>query len=302
MVSRWWRRWPRRLEYAMNEVRIATRRSALALAQANRIAELLRAFDPGLSVLMVEVTTSGDRDQEGAIADLIEVGAFVRSVQEAVIDGTADLGVHSMKDLPVSGPEELVLASVPERISALDVLVGSTLDELPPGGLVGTGSPRRVAQLLELRPDLRTTELRGNIDTRLRKVANGEVAAAVLAEAGLHRLGKGGLIAQRLDLNQMVPAPGQGALAVEARIGSDFAELAARIDDESLRVLLMAERLLLAETGAGCRSALGAHATWNEDRIRLDAFVADDGGRRRTVAFGASPESVVAEARKDLGL
>lgn len=286
----------------MTEVRIATRRSVLALAQAGRVADLLRAAHPGLSVRLVEVVTSGDRDQEGAIAELSEVGAFVRSVQEAVVDRRADLAVHSLKDLPVWGPEELVLAAFPERGSPFDVLVGSSLDELPSGGLVGTGSPRRVAQLLELRPDLRTIDLRGNVDTRLRKVVDGEVDAAVLAEAGLDRLGKSGLIAQRLDVAQMVPAPGQGALAVEARTGSDFAELAGSIDDGSLRILLSAERSLMAETGAGCRSALGAHATWQEQKIRLAAFVADEWGGRRAVVFGETPEAVVAEARMELRL
>jgi hydroxymethylbilane synthase len=286
----------------MIEVRIATRHSALALAQAGRVADLLRALDSGLSVRLIEVATSGDRDQEGAIAELSEVGAFVRSVQEAVIKNHADLAVHSLKDLPIWGPEELVLAALPERASPFDVLVGSSLDDLPSGGLVGTGSPRRVQQLLELRPDLRTVELRGNVDTRLRKVVAGEVDAAVLAEAGLDRLEKSALIAQRFDAAQMVPAPGQGALAVEARTGSDFAELACTLDDSSLRILLSAERLLLAETGAGCRSALGAHATWHGEMIRLEAFVADESGRRRKVVFGETPEAVVAEVRKELGL
>ena len=286
----------------MAEVRIATRPSALALAQAGRVAQLLRAAHPELSVRLVEVVTIGDRDQGGAIADLTEVGAFVRSVQDAVIDGRADLAVHSLKDIPVWGPEELVLAAFPERGSPLDVLVGSTLDELPAGGMVGTGSPRRVAQLLELRPDLQTKELRGNVDTRLRKVAAGEVSAALLAEAGLDRLGKSELITQRFETAQMVPAPGQGALAVEARTGSNFAEIAAAIDDGSLRILLSTERLLLAETGAGCRSALGAHATWHNQKVRLEAFVADERGRRRTVGFGDTPEAVVAEARNELGL
>lgn len=286
----------------MTEVRIATRRSVLALAQARRVADLLRAVHPSLSVGLVEVSTSGDRDQKGAIAQLSEVGAFVRSVQEAVIDGRADLAVHSLKDLPIWGPEDLVLAALPERGSPCDVLVGSTLGELPAAALVGTGSPRRVAQLLELRPDLRTTELRGNVDTRLRKVAAGEVDAAVLAEAGLERLGKAGVIAQRFEVTKMVPAPGQGALAVEARRGSGSAELAGTIDDGPLRILLSAERMLLAETGAWCRSALGALATWDAGRIRLETFVADDRGARRAVVFGETPEAVVAEARKELGL
>jgi hydroxymethylbilane synthase len=286
----------------MREVRIATRSSSLALAQANRVAALLLAGDPGISVQLVEVSTLGDRDLDAPVVELTELGAFVRAVQEAVIAGAADMAVHSLKDLPVSGPDELILASIPERASALDVLVGSTLTELPRGGLIGTGSPRRAAQLVDLRPDLRTIELRGNVDTRLDKVARGEVDGAVLAEAGLNRLGRAGVIAQRFDPDQMVPAPGQGALAVEARVGSAFARLAAHIDDLSIRALVTAERLLMAETGAGCRSALGAHATWHGDRIRLRAFVADGHDHRRTVSFGASPEAVVASARRSLGL
>jgi hydroxymethylbilane synthase len=153
-----------------------------------------------------------------------------------------------------------------------------------------------------LRPDLRTIELRGNVDTRLAKVASGEVDGAVLAEAGLERLGRAGLIAQRLDPIQMVPAPGQGALAVEARVGSRFVGLAALIDDAETRVLVSVERLLLEETGAGCRSALGAHASWRGDQIRLNAFVADGDGRRRSITLGSTPESVVAAARTELGL
>ncbi|HKY49068.1 MAG TPA: hydroxymethylbilane synthase [Acidimicrobiia bacterium] len=286
----------------MNQVRIATRRSALALAQARRVADLLVARDASLSVRYVEISTVGDRDQVSPVAELTEIGAFVRSVQQAVLDETADLAVHSLKDLPVAGPLGLDLAAVPERASAFDVLVGSTLAGLPPGSSVGTGSPRRAEQLLDLRPDLRTIELRGNVDTRLDKVASGEVDGAVLAEAGLDRLGRTGVIAERLDPAQMVPAPGQGALAVEARTGSRFAALAALIDDLEVRVLVTTERMLLAETGAGCRSALGAHATRDGDQIRLDAFVADGDGRRRSVNVGATPESVVAAARRDLGI
>jgi hydroxymethylbilane synthase len=286
----------------MTEVRIATRRSALALAQAGRVADLLRAAHPRLVVRLVEVTTTGDNDQKGAIAELSEVGAFVRSIQKAVLDERADLGVHSLKDLPVWGPEDLVLAAIPERGSPFDVLVGSSLDGLRAGAVVGTGSPRRVEQLLELRPDVRTVELRGNVDSRLTKVAAGKVDAAVLAEAGLDRLGRSEVIAQRLDAAQMVPAPGQGALAVEARRGSAFVELAASIDEGQLRTLISAERLLLAETGAGCRSALGALANWEAGLIRMDAFVADERGRRRAFAFGETPEAVVAQTRKELGL
>lgn len=286
----------------MTEIRIATRRSALALAQANRVADLLRAVHTGLSVRLVEVLTSGDRDHDGAIARLTEVGAFVRSVQDAVLDGRADLAVHSLKDLPVTGPEDLVLAAFPERASPFDVLVGSSLTELGRNALVGTGSPRRVAQLLDLRPDLRATELRGNVQTRLRRVSEGDVDAAVLAEAGLERLGRTDVISERLDVDRMVPAPGQGALAVEARKGSDAAELAGKVDDRALRDLLSAERALLAETGAGCRAALGALATREAEQIRLHVFVADERGSRRAVTIGETPDAVVAKARKELEL
>ncbi|MGH3667242.1 MAG: hydroxymethylbilane synthase, partial [Acidimicrobiia bacterium] len=164
------------------------------------------------------------------------------------------------------------------------------------------GSPRRSAQLSGLRPDLQTAELRGNVETRLRKVLDGEVDAAILAEAGLARLGRTNAIEQRLDSEQMVPAPGQGALAVEARAGSTAAQLAATIDDAALRPLLMAERALLAETGAGCRSALGALATREFGQIRFEAFVADERGARHAVVHGTSPDEVVSEARKELGL
>ena len=286
----------------MSEVRIATRRSALAVAQAQRIAEMIRAGHPGTTVSLVEVETAGDRDPVGPIAQLTEVGAFVRAVQAAVRDGRADLAVHSLKDLPVLGPDDLVVAAFPERASPLDVMVGSSLNDLPSGAVVGTGSPRRSTQLTGLRPDLQTAELRGNVETRLRKVLDGEVDAAILAEAGLARLGRADAIEQRLDPEQMVPAPGQGALAVEARSGSAAAGLAATIDDPALRPLLIAERNLLAETGAGCRSALGALATREFGQIRFQAFVADDRGARHAVVHGRSPDEVVSEARKELGL
>ncbi|HJU80945.1 MAG TPA: hydroxymethylbilane synthase [Acidimicrobiia bacterium] len=286
----------------MSDLRIATRRSPLALVQAHRVAHLLAAANPGVSIEMVEVSTAGDRDRVSPIAELTELGAFVRSVQDAVIERRADLAVHSLKDLPVVSPEALTLAAIPERASPFDVLVGRRLDALGPGALVGTGSPRRVNQLIELRPDLRTIELRGNVDTRLEKVAAGEVDATILAEAGLDRLGSSGSIAQRLDVSEMVPAPGQGALAIETRAGDGLTEMVAAIDDSSLRTLVMAERLLLAETGAGCRSALGALAAWEGNLIRMDAYVSDERGPRRALSRGETPEAVVAECRKALDL
>jgi hydroxymethylbilane synthase len=286
----------------MNEVRIATRRSALAVAQAHRVAALVTQRCDGVSVSLVEVDTAGDRDRISAITTLTELGAFVRSVQYAVLDDRADLAVHSLKDLPVAGPEGLVPPVYPERDSPLDVLVGAGLDRLPVGATVGTGSPRRAAQLTALRPDLRPAPIRGNVETRLAKVAQGEFDAAVLAEAGLERLGESHAISRRFRPDEMTPAPGQGALAVEARRGSRGAEVAAVLDDPELRTLITAERELMKRTGAGCRSALGALATRENGQIRMDLFVSDEKGSRRAVVHGAAAGEVVSLGRKELGL
>lgn len=286
----------------MIEVRIATRRSALARAQAETVAAMLRSAHPGLTARLVEVETLGDRDQTAPIAELTEVGAFVRSVQRAVISGEADLAVHSLKDLPVDGPSELEIVAFPERQAPNDVLVGASLGAIPEGGVVGTGSPRRAAQLLELRPDLVTAPMRGNVDTRLAKLEAGTVRAAILAQAGLDRLGRADAIAQVLSALEMVPAPGQGALAVEALQGSPAAEIARSIDSASLRPLLEAERLVLSLTGAGCRSALGAIAAWVGTSIRIDSFVSDEAGARRATAVGDTPQSAVAATRSELGI
>ncbi|MFO7292737.1 MAG: hydroxymethylbilane synthase [Actinomycetes bacterium] len=285
----------------MRKIRIATRGSRLALAQAHRVAEMVRARAGVDEVELVEVPTLGDRDRTTSLSELSEVGAFVRAVQEALLDRRADLAVHSLKDLPVTQPEGLEIVAYPERRSPHDVLVGCALDSLPPGSRVGTSSPRRAAQLRQLRPDLSPVPMRGNVDTRLAKVADGEFAAAILAEAGLERLGRADAVTERFGFDRMVPAPGQGALAVEAATGTAGAAVGGALDDPSLRLLLHAERLLLAETGAGCRSALGAVAEW-DDGIRLTAFVSDEKGSRRAVVWGESPEEVVATARKELGL
>lgn len=285
----------------MRKIRIATRGSRLALAQAHRVAEMVRARAGVDEVELVEVPTLGDRDRTTSLSELSEVGAFVRAVQEALLDRRADLAVHSLKDLPVTQPEGLKIVAYPERRSPHDVLVGCALDSLPPGSRVGTSSPRRAAQLRQLRPDLSPVPMRGNVDTRLAKVADGEFAAAILAEAGLERLGRADAVTERFGFDRMVPAPGQGALAVEAATGTAGAAVGGALDDPSLRLLLHAERLLLAETGAGCRSALGAVAEW-DDGIRLTAFVSDEKGSRRAVVWGESPEEVVATARKELGL
>lgn len=264
----------------MKPIRIATRASALALAQANWVADRLTQFHPGLSVTMIEVTTTGDADRVSPVTTLTEVGAFVRAVQLAVLDGSADVAVHSCKDLPVAGPHGLT-AFYPERESPSDVLCGCRLDELDGRSRVGTGSPRRREQLRLLAPDAHIAEVRGNVDTRLDKVASGELDAVVLAEAGLNRIGRPDAISHRFTVDEMVTAPAQGALALETLAGSEQAEIVGSIDDIDTRRAVEAERGILARTGAGCRAALGAIGMIDAGDVVLTGFVADAHGSRR---------------------
>ncbi|MEX2322630.1 MAG: hydroxymethylbilane synthase [Acidimicrobiia bacterium] len=285
----------------MSDLVLATRGSALALAQTRLVAEALQAAHRGLTVTVLEVTTQGDRDRTTPVTELTEMGAFVRAVQQAVLDGSADLAVHSCKDLPTAGPDGLV-AFYPKRAAPWDVLCGTTLDDLPRGGRVGTGSPRRAAQLGVLRPDVEMAEIRGNVGTRLDQVDRGDFDAIVLAEAGLRRLGMEDRIAHRFSLEEMVPAPAQAAIAVEGREGSSASELAAAIDDATTRRAVEAERSLLARTGAGCRAALGALATTDDSGITLTAFVHDEAGTRRARVTGSDPDEASRLAQERLGL
>ena len=284
----------------MPDVRIATRGSRLAVAQARWVASKLSAAIPGLEVDLVRIETVGDTDQTSPVTALTEMGAFVRSVQRAVLDRRADVAVHSCKDLPVSGPDGLD-QWYPQRAEVWDVLCGSTLEGLGNGATVGTGSPRRSAQLALLRPDLDIVPIRGNVPTRLAKVGQ-EVDAVVLAEAGLRRLDLADVIDQRFGLDEMVPAPAQAALCVEAISGSDVAQLLDSIDDADVRSVVEAERLLLAETGAGCRSALGGLAESTDAGMKMTAFVHDHDGPRRTAAEAESAGDLVAAVRRGLGL
>lgn len=249
----------------------------------------------------VEVTTTGDRDRVTSVTTLTEIGAFVRAVQEAVLDGRADLAVHSCKDLPVDGPPDLT-AVFPEREAPWDVLCGHDLDSLPGGSRVGTGSPRRASQLLALRPDVEVADIRGNVETRLEKMHSGEYDAIVLAEAGLRRLGLHEETRHRFTLGQMVPAPAQAALAVEARRDDPRHDLLMAIDHDDTRVAVVTERDLLAHTRAGCRSALGVHAEVNGRSIRLTGFVEDEFGARRAEAEAPSPEAASRSLQAGLGL
>lgn len=246
----------------MSMLRLGTRRSALARTQSGWVADRLRAL--GHDVELVDVSTAGDRDRSTPIAQLGGTGVFVSALRVALIDGRVDLAVHSLKDLPTTPEPGIALAAVPTREDPRDALVardGLTLGELPAGSRVGTGSPRRRAQLAALGLGLELAELRGNVETRLGAVTDGRLDAVVLATAGLRRLGRSGVITEVLDPIQMLPAPGQGALAVEVRSAdTTTAAIVAAIDDADARTCVTAERALLSELEAGCSAPVGALA------------------------------------------
>ena len=269
-------------------LRLATRGSALARWQAQRVADLL-----GGDVELVIVQTAGDLRTDVAIHEVGGSGMFVKEVQHAVLDGRADIAQHSAKDLPAITPDGLVLAAVPERGDPRDALVGSTFTGLPRGALVATGSVRRRAQLAAARPDLTFAELRGNVDTRLEKAS--QFDAIVLAAAGLDRLGRGDRITERLDTSVMLPMVGQGALAIECRADDDAtcARLAS-IDNPEVHAAVRAERAFLAELGGGCSLPCAAFATVDDDLVSIDGLLAALDGSVVVRARVAHPDPVKA--------
>lgn len=273
-------------------LRVATRGSALARWQAERVAALLRRADPRVEVELVITETSGDRRLDVPIWELGGKGVFAKEVQAAVLDGRADLAVHSAKDLPSTTPPGLVLASVPERGDARDALVGSTLAELPDGAEVATGSLRRRAQLAAVRPDLKFVGLRGNMQTRLAKAADHD--AIVVAAVALERLGLGEHIAERLDTEVVLPQVAQGALGVECR--ADDEELRARlgaIEHHEARRAVDAERGFLAELGGDCSLPAAAYAVVDGDVVRIRGLLAAPDGSTllRREESGPDPEA-----------
>ncbi|WSJ47912.1 hydroxymethylbilane synthase [Streptomyces sp. NBC_01317] len=247
-------------------LRLGTRRSRLALAQSGQVAEAVRALT-GRPVELVEITTYGDTSRE-QLAQIGGTGVFATALRDALLRGEVDFAVHSLKDLPTAQPDDLTLAAVPVREDPRDVLVardGLRLGQLPPGARVGTGSPRRAAQLNAYARghglSIRTVPIRGNIDTRLEHVRSGEFDAVVLAAAGLHRIGRIGEVTEFLSVDTVLPAPGQGALAVEcAAVNVDLAAVLAELDDPHTRIAVTAERSLLAALEAGCSAPVGALA------------------------------------------
>lgn len=272
-------------------LRIATRASQLAVWQAEHVADLLRAARPGVEVELVRVTTEGDRRTDVPLSVIGGKGVFATEVQSAVLEGRAELAVHSGKDLPAVTGEGLHLAAVPRRGDPRDALVGAALDDLPEGAVVATGSIRRRAQLADLRPDLRFAELRGNMATRLAKAEHFD--AIVVAAAALGRLGLEQHLTEVLPVERFIPQVAQGALAVECRAGEpELAALLQELEDATTRRAVDAERAFLAELGGDCTLPAGAHARVLDDGgLELRAVLAADvrGAVARTVERGDDP-------------
>ncbi len=271
-------------------ITIGSRGSMLAIWQANHVQALLRT--QGIEARIEVIHTTGDKITDVPLAKLgaqtSTKGLFTKELEDALLDGRIDIAVHSLKDMPTELPEGLELVAVPEREDPFDAIIGSTLEDLPHGARVGTSALRRQAQLMVLRPDLDIQSIRGNLDTRLRKLDEGQYQAIVLACAGLRRLGWSGRIAERFDASRICPAVGQGALAIEARSGD--ATVSMLTHEPTLRAVT-AERACLREFGGGCQIPMGAFATIDGDRIHLESVVASPDGALviRFAADGADP-------------
>ena len=267
-------------------LRIGSRASRLALVQTEWVVARLREAWPDLEVRVDPIRTAGDRDRATPLAaGGLGVGVFVKELEQALLDGRIDLAVHSMKDVPTRVPEGLeVEASVPRRADPRDCLLtsaGQSLEDLPRGAKVGTSSPRRRAMLLAARADLRFTDLRGNVETRLAKLEAGRCDATVLARAGLERLGLLDARAWTVPVSAALPAAGQGALALEFRAGDERVRgLVGAVDDAASRWAVVAERALVRRLGAGCRTPLGVLGTVDGvGRLALEAYLVGAGGR-----------------------
>ncbi|HVU51818.1 MAG TPA: hydroxymethylbilane synthase [Polyangia bacterium] len=276
---------------------IGTRGSALARWQAAHVGQALVAAHPGLVIEEHVLVTEGDRKQTGPVVELGGKGVWVKEIEDALSAGTIDLAVHSLKDVPAALAPGLALVAIPTRADPRDALVsraGARLADLPAGSRVGTSSLRRVCQVLALRGDLRVELLRGNVDTRLRKIAEGAVDAGVLACAGLDRLGFADRITERLTEDQMLPAIGQGALALEARAADERVRALTRaLADAAAEVAVAAERALLASLGVGCRTPVAGHAVVEDGRVVLRGLVGrpDASEMLREVVSGAPAEA-----------
>lgn len=294
-------------------IRIGSRGSQLALWQAHHIAVLLRT--QGHEVEIEIIKTTGDRLQEVTFAQVGSKGMFTLEIEQALEAGRVDLAVHSLKDLPTELPPQFALGATPPRVDPRDVVVSkhyASFQDLPPGAKVGTSSLRRRAQLRHYRPDLEYIEFRGNVDTRLRKLDEGQAAAIILAAAGLDRLDKTDWVRERLNPEIVCPAAGQGALGIEIRNGDErMIEAVAFLDDPATRFAVTAERIALAGLGGGCQVPIGVHCRpvsgstpdkMHEARYEILGLVADPEGNRvlKSQAFGTEAESLGRAIAADL--
>lgn len=264
----------------MKQIRIATRASRLALWQSNYVKGLLEELDPEVDVTLVEISTKGDRDNSDFLYKSQSMGFFTSEVESALLDGRADLAVHSFKDLPTATADALTVAAIPKRESVADALVASgdvkSIGDLPAGASVGTSSLRRIGQLKQIRSDLDCQPLRGNVETRVGKVESGEMDAIIIAEAGLNRLGLDGKISAVLDPEEFPTAPAQGALAIQIRKDEpELAEIAGQLDDKTTRIAALTERRILAAMHGGCSIPLGVYSKIEGGRITLKATISD---------------------------
>lgn len=283
----------------MKTLRIATRQSALALWQAHWIGALLEARYPDLQIAYVPLTTEGDRTLDVALSKVGGKGLFLKELETALLDDRADIAVHSLKDCPVHETPGLTLAAFLPRATPWDAFLSesaATLQQLPLGAVVGTSSLRRESQIKALRPDLNVAMLRGNVDTRLKKLLAGEYAAIILAACGLERLNLGGHIRSLLPPSEMLPAIGQGIVVVQSRLDSRFEEELKSLHDPFAHAQAIAERRLGAELGSSCQIPIGGHAHWEGEALILTGLVAHRDGSEvlRAQAAGSiqDPESL----------
>jgi hydroxymethylbilane synthase len=265
-------------------LRIGTRGSKLALAQSAWVRDRIKERFHDMGVDLVKIKTKGDKILDSPLSKIGGKGLFVKEIEDALLDGRVDLAVHSMKDVPAEIPEGLTLSVFPEREDPRDALVSMTyasISELPKGSTVGTSSLRRAAQLLYRRPDLHMVPMRGNVDTRIRKLESGEIQAIILATAGLRRLGLSGKISLMIPIEELLPAIGQGALGLELRSGDD--EITNRLsflNHEPTELTVRAERAFLKELEGGCQVPIAAHSRLEGDRLILQGMVAELDGSR----------------------
>jgi len=283
----------------MKVLAIATRRGELAVAQMQVVVAALKAKHPEVGIRVREVTTAGDEDRRTALWDLKDTGFFTSRLEDALLAGEADVAVHSFKDLPTRERDGLVIAAICDRRWPEDCLLAgrpiASIEELPRAARVGTSSLRRGAQLRHLRPDIEPVPLRGNVQTRIRKLRAGDCDAVILARAGLERLGLAAQISMVFDPRQFIPAPGQGALAVQTRSGDEGTmRLVQSIDDPVSRALASAERQVLATMRCGCHAPVGAYTECAGGVVKVYAIVADRQGRRvvKTQARGSVPQAL----------